>query len=180
MNPIPVVAVSVLVAVLIGGTAFHYGKQSGESAVQSKWNQEKQETAEEVNRLQAVISNQEEKHRIENGTINKRLTDAKTTYDSELARLSGVYAQRLRDSQSRTQVYQRLAEGGATERDRLASHAAELDRSLEQGRQLVGELRITLGQRDEQIRALSQQIVNDRNLFSNAGSNDSTRTIRKP
>lgn len=47
----------------------------------------------------------------------------------------------------------------------LASHAARLDRSLEEGRRMVAELSATLRQRDDQLRAVSKQLENDRSLF---------------
>ena len=47
----------------------------------------------------------------------------------------------------------------------VASHAARLDRSFEEGRRMVAELSATLRQRDDQLRAVSKQLENDRSLF---------------
>ena len=52
-----------------------------------------------------------------------------------------------------------------TLKDRYATLEARLDRSLEEGRRMVAELSATLRQRDDQLRAVSKQLENDRSLF---------------
>ena len=97
--------------------------------------------------------------------MQARLKTANENYQSSLDAISSQYSARLQQSEQRAKVYQRQAEGGATECRSLASHAARLDNSLEQGRQLVEELRATVRLRDGQIIELSNQIRADRKLL---------------
>ncbi|UWJ04310.1 putative Rz/Rzl spanin protein [Escherichia phage vB_EcoS_Uz-1] len=71
----------------------------------------------------------------------------------------------MQQSERRASVYKRQAEAGTLECRSLASHAARLDNSLEEGRRLVEELRATVRLRDNQLIELGKQIQADRKLF---------------
>jgi hypothetical protein len=120
----------------------------------------------EVARLKDEYGTKEATARLEKKEIENALTRATAAFEADLAALRVDYDKRLLLSSQRAGVYQRLAEGGTAERTSLASYAARLDSSLEEGRSLVRELRTTLGQRDRQIEALSDQIRSDRKLFT--------------
>lgn len=157
---------------LIGvGVALHQkikqdGFREGAVSVQAKWDAETKDYNEHIASLQKEYEAREAIHRSKNDEITHALAEANRKHDVEVATLRSDYTRRLQLSSKRSAVYQRQAEAGATECRSLASHASQLDASLEEGRSLVRELRTALGLRDEQVRALSEQIKNDRNLMS--------------
>ena len=68
------------------------------------------------------------------------------------------YDKRLLDSRTREGVYKRQAEGSSSEQQRLAVHAAELDRSLVEGKEVARQLAATVRLRDAEIIALANVI----------------------
>lgn len=153
--------------VLVGAVTGVYfmGKNAGENKVELAWTQEKKKLADEVIRLKDVIRDKQATHQDETDRVNKELRDAKTKYEKSLSDIRLASAERLRKSKTRADIYKRMSEGAESERGNLASHAAKLDRSLEEGRLLVGELQATLRQRDKELISLGSQIKNDRKLF---------------
>ena len=61
--------------------------------------------------------------------------------------------------------YRLWSEASTSERDRLANHAAKLDASLAEGREVVAEFRVALGQCQRDLKALGEQITLDRELI---------------
>lgn len=156
--------VAVATALVLWGT-YSLGSNSGEAHVQQQWDAQKAKDLLAIQKVRDELSQAESQHRLQVSTLEGELRNVEARYRMELDRLTGDFANRLRDSDTRAGIYQRQAEGGAVERNRLASHAAKLDRSLEEGRRLVAELRTTLGLRDKQVESLAAQIRADRELF---------------
>lgn len=125
---------------------------------------------EEVRKLEERIATNEKAHRRTSQLISDQLASLREDNSRMVAALRSGFALRLRESEDRAALYERMSEAGAVERANLASHAAQLDRALEQGRLLVGELRSTLAERDGQVRLLGDQLRADRELISNTGS----------
>lgn len=121
---------------------------------------------EEIRQLEERIATNETAHRRASQLISEQLSDIREDNAATVAALRSGFALRLRQSDDRAAVYQRLSNAGTSDRADLASHAAELDRSLEQGRLLVGELRSTVAERDGQLRLLGQQLSADRKLIN--------------
>lgn len=144
---------------------FFLGSNYGAGRVTAKWEVEKEKDRLAYNKIKGDIDVLNRQHSYEVGQLNSRLQTAKETYESELARINHDYSDRLLKSGKRAEVYQRQAEAGISECRSLASHAARLDSSLEQGRQLVEELGTTVRLRDRQIIELSNQIRADRKLL---------------
>lgn len=161
-----------VVLFLLGSWLYHSGSVNGANAVQVKWDAEKKAYAAEIEKLKTGYAALESEHRAETTRITHELAEADKKYEVAIANAKSDYANRLRNSEDRAAVYKRQAQSGAAESQRLASHAAELDRSLEEGRSLVRELRTTLGLRDEQLKALGEQILNDRKLLNSDGTYD--------
>lgn len=139
--------------------------EDGKDTVQVKWDAEKLAQKEAMDAVKVQLQTREEAHKIETEAIKKSLKEAQNAYQTALDNARNDYSVRLRSSEARGDLYQRAAEGSASERRDLASHAARLDAALEEGRNLEREYRATLGLRDQQIRDLSQQILSDRKLF---------------
>lgn len=156
---------SYLLVVVLGATIYFWGNSNGQSTVQKKWDDQKVEDLKATQKLQDKYNALQRNHSYEVGLLTSRLQSAESNYASELARVSSDYDSRMQQSERRASVYQRQAEAGTLECRGLASHAARLDNSLEEGRRLVEELRATVRLRDNQLIELGKQIQADRKLF---------------
>lgn len=154
-----------LLVVALGVTIYFWGSSNGQDTVQKKWDEQKQEDRKAYDKLKGEYDALNRQHSYETGVLTSRLQTASQAHEDELARLNDVYAGRLQQSSKRAELYKRQAEAGTFECRSLASHAARLDESLEQGRQLVEELRSTVRLRDSQLIELGNQIRADRKLL---------------
>ena len=154
-----------LLVVVLGSTIYFWGNSNGQSTVQKKWDDQKVEDLKATQKLQDKYNALQRNHSYEVGLLTSRLQTAESNYASELARVSSDYDSRMQQSERRASVYKRQAEAGAFECRSLASHAARLDNSLEEGRRLVEELRATVRLRDSQLIEFGKQIQADRKLF---------------
>lgn len=156
--------------ILIGsGTttyAWFKGHKAGEVKIQTAWDLDAAKRDRAMNALLMKTRERDQQSATESVRIANDLS--KTLDDAARAIADAHIAsnKRLRQSEARARVYSGYAEAGPTERANLASHAAQLDKSLEEGRGLVEEFRITLGQRDREVVLLGQQIVSDRKAVS--------------
>lgn len=132
-----------------------------------------------IRQLEGDIKKKEGIHLSETKRLTDELIGSNQKHDEAIATLNAGFAERLRNSEARANVYKRQAGGSSAERDNLAEHAARLDQSLEEGRRLVRELRETIGKRDAAIRALGSMILTDRNLFSESSKSNGTEPSTK-
>lgn len=95
----------------------------------------------------------------------KELKDVKQSYESRIKLLESEFTRRMQFHENRAQLYRQQAQGGETERRNLADHAAKLDRTVEEGIAVVGELSELIGLRDKQIIVLGDQIRADRKVL---------------
>lgn len=149
----------------LGSKLYQHVYEKGANSVQVQWDAAKTQHEEDIRKLKEEYALREESHRAENRRISSELAQAKLDHAAAVADIRREYDRRVQLSEQRAATYQRLAEGGAAERGSLASHASRLDATLEEGRQLVRELRETLGLRERQLRAVSHQLQNDRALI---------------
>lgn len=162
-----VILLSLVLAIAWGYSAIKQsGFRKGAASVQVKWDKETKKYDDEVARLKGVISEKEKAHRADNTRITHELVQANQKHEVELANARAAATERMRLSTQRSAIYQRQASGGAVECGSLASYASRLDSALEEGRALEREYRATLGLRDGQVKALSDQITNDRKLLN--------------
>ena len=160
------VLAAIAVVSIVWGLGFLSGSNHGKSVVQSLWDKEKIQTSAKIADLKEQLALKEETHRAETRKVEAALQKARNEHTSSLAAIQREYNARLQQSEARSTVYQRQAEGGSDSCRDLASHTAELDRSLEEGRNVVRELGETLRLRDSQLQAVGNQLINDRNLFT--------------
>lgn len=168
-------AIKIALVVLALGfvvTVYVQGRTHGINKIQAEWDAQKILDAKALKDAQDKIDDAEDKSRQESQRISDELAKVKEDAAAAVAAANVRTALRLRDSEGRAALYMRDAEAGATERANLASHAAQLDRSLSEGIGLVEELRATLELRDGQIRGLAAQITSDRQLISGQGKTD--------
>lgn len=161
---IPLFVAAMLVVGVVA--VYRLGEKTGTAEVQNQWKKESglQEAA--MNRLQGEYDVLQTQHQKRVGELSRELQNSLSEYEAALHRDRATHAERLLNAETRASVYQRQARGSVTEQERLARHAAELDRTLEEGRALVREFGETLRQRDITIRALGGIIAADRTLLS--------------
>lgn len=144
----------------IGVSIYSTGKQAGIDEASKEWTQEKLAYQDEILRIKALNAGLEQDFENREAEVNKELRNVKASYERTLASNASEHATRLRNHQERADLYERKAQGSEVERRGLASHAAELDRSLEEGRRVVKDLRTTVEQRDTEIKLLGTHLKN--------------------
>lgn len=154
-------------ALFVGGCSLlvKIGKMQGAAEIQSLWDKDAEARKEVIDKLQGRYDLLQSEHK---SKVEELTNELQTSTDKFQTTLNGYrldYDKRMQLATNRAGVYQRQAQGTAAERDSLAEHAARLDRSLEEGRSLVRELRATLGQREVTIRSLGGIILSDRTLL---------------
>lgn len=159
-------------ALIIGlGFGIYYsGYNNGADKIRQERFEDQQEQAIVVANLNGQIQQKEKAHAQETSRLKQELKTAKETYDSELLRVNADYTSGLRLSEQRAARYYALAQTGSTQCRGIASHAAGLDKSIVEGQSVVKELRATIELRDSQLRLLGSQIISDRQLYEDYGT----------
>lgn len=154
--------VLLIIGSLLGYAIYRHGYTNGANKIKVQWQQEQAEVQNAFTGLLIKTAKLGEAHRLEQEKITNELQKLRETHVSDLAQQRSAYEQRLLQSSRRAAVYERQAQAGEDSRRDLASHAAELDRTLEEGRELVKELGTTLRLREDQLKLLGEQMLNDR------------------
>ena len=165
VNWVIALAFVALVSAIFYGV-YSEGISSGKAEIQREWDKEKIAHKEQIDKLKDQIAKDQLVHIETTTRINDELAKAKNDYDLALSEQRAGFAKRLLLSAGRESAYKRQAQGTEAERDNLASHAARLDQSLEEGRSLVAELRDTLRLRERQLIELGNQLLADRKLLN--------------
>lgn len=158
VKTVAIVAILSLFTGLLCGS-WYLGSQSGEKSVQSLWDKEKIAHSVEVDRLKEEYSTRERVYITSLSNKEKEYNIEKGKYEAYITELARDHANRMLKSEQRAEVYKRKAEGSPIERDSLASYAASLDKSLEEGRRLEQEYRATVEQLERDKHILSTQII---------------------
>lgn len=119
--------------------------------LESQWNAQ-------IDAQRVKAAAQEQSYTTKIGELNEAIQIQAGTHKVALAAIANQHAARMRNSENRAATYRHMSESGAAESAALAAHAAELDRTLEEGRRLVAELRETLGQRDTEVTQLGEAL----------------------
>lgn len=155
-----------LLMAALGVAIYLLGIHNGKDEIQSKWDASVKISKQEQDKLKDKYHELERQYNFDVGQLSNQLHTAKTQYKDRIDSLTNEYAARLQQSSERADIYERKATSGAAECRSLASHAIRLDRTLEEGRHLVGELQTTIRLRDSQIKALAAQIQADHKLLN--------------
>lgn len=131
---------------------FSYSK--GKEGVQVKWDIEKQTQERVTKEIQNKYNELYKFHKGYVEYISSQLDAKEQENEERIADIERRHLDGLRKSEDRASVYRRKAEAGEAESRDLANHAAELDRSLVEGKRVAAELAATVRLRDEQIKVL--------------------------
>ncbi|ANJ65309.1 putative Rz/Rzl spanin protein [Erwinia phage vB_EamP_Rexella] len=167
-NVLRYVVIGLIVALLLGFLYWIWsaGNSHGRNAVQTDWDRQQKLYALAIQATKDNYAVAEASNRATTQRLTDELAAQNVSHQSELDAAKYDLSGRLQQSEARAAIYKRQASSGSAQCSALASHAAELDRSLEQGRSLVRELRETLRFRDEQLRAVSAKLLADRQLLT--------------
>lgn len=146
------------------------GYNNGVGAVEAEREADRAAQALVVAGLNGQLIEKERLHVAETKKIRADLTNLEGQYDRDLFRLRTDYAGSLRDSEQRAARYHALADASPDQCRGLASRTAQLDASLVEGRSVVEELRATVELRDSQLRLVGTQLLSDRQLYENYGT----------
>lgn len=146
---------------------YNIGYNAGFNKVTQQWEKDKANYQSEFNKLKQEYLLKEEKYKKENLSIVLELNEAKQKYEKDLISINNSFNNKLLLSEQRATVYRNQAKAGEVERENLATHAAQLDKTLTEGQQVVRELRSGIELRDNTIEKLIAQLKNDRKLLEN-------------
>ena len=142
---------------------FIYSK--GQGNIQEKWDKEKTEQALRIALVQDKYDQLFESHKLFSSQVAGTLKEKDEKYEKDISSIVAAHTDSLRKYKSRADTYQRQAEAGTAEARSLASHAAQLDASLVEGKRVAAELAATVRLRDEQLILLGSQIKADRAIL---------------
>ena len=142
---------------------FMYSK--GQENIQEKWDKEKTEQAVRIALVQDKYDQLFESHKLFSSQVADTLKKKDEKYEKDISTIAADHADSLRKYKSRADTYQRQAEAGTAEARSLASHAAQLDASLIEGKRVAAELAATVRLRDDQLILLGSQIKADRAIL---------------
>ena len=173
--PIPYSALLKYIGLPLIGALFLYllystGYNSGVSAVEDERAADRAAQELVVAELNGQLAEKERLHKAETNEIRNQLHVQEATYHNAVQLIYAELDVGLRDSERRAAHYRALAETGTDQCRSLASHTAQLDASLVEGRSVVEELRSTLELRDSQLRLVGSQLLSDRQLYENYGT----------
>lgn len=163
-----------IVALLGSGFGYLWGHNNGVNTTYAEWMEYEQAYQQQVRELEAALTKAEQQFNEKEVALNERIEKDKAAYDAAIAAATRTFTERLRKSEGRAKTYADMSQASADERAALADHAAKLDRSLEEGRHLVRELRETLGQREREITMLGEHIQNVYQVINNTGNSNGT------
>lgn len=89
----------------------------------------------------------------------------RNTYETTINSVNSEYNDRLLIMENRTQHYRDLSKAGGTRCEELADRTTRYDQLIEEGRQLVIELRAALELRTNQLTTAISQLEADRKLL---------------
>lgn len=161
----PVLVVLTIGSLMTASGIYGYHKRSNEVAAERA--EETKVRQEQEILLLNKMRGQEANHQVEVLRLTGDLRNAEKKYEEVLRTVKRDYDNRLLQSKARSSVYERQASAGTFECRSLGSHTTELDRTLEEGRYLVEELRATLELRENQLIQLGNQISADRKVLNN-------------
>lgn len=150
---------------LFGIACLSVGIFLGKKEVHSQWEKESTLVKEKMQVLHQTYKNKEAAFQTELQAKEEIIYAQAEQSQKDIAAARKQLTHRMQQSENRANIYRNQANSEASEREKLANHAAELDRSITEGRLVVEELSTTLRQRDREVIFLGNQIKELRALY---------------
>jgi hypothetical protein len=155
---------AILAVIAYTASIFYVGSDYGEAKATKVLNKHIAAQQEAVIQANLKRANSEALLTAINNEHEKTLTKVRNEYEQNIADSNRDHAVRLQQLETRERSYQRMSQSTDAERRALADTATELDRTLTEGRYLVGQLRQTLVLRDKQLIEIGVQVRAERNI----------------
>ena len=141
------------------------GISIGSKLKESDWLLEKNKYLNEISKAQSEIRDNELLHREKESALLYELAQIKEQHEKTINDINNNYTVRLRQSEDRANNYKRSAQNNAN-CTALANTASKLDRTLEEGINLVEQLEKTSRLQQQHLDACMKIIENDRKLIN--------------
>lgn len=141
------------------------GISIGSKLKESDWLLEKNKYLNELTLAQKEIRENELLHKEKESKLLYELTRVKEQHEKDINDINTNYSLRLRQSEERANNYKRNAQNNAN-CSTLADTASKLDRTLEEGINLVEQLEKTSRLQQQHLDACIKIIENDRKLIN--------------
>jgi len=156
--------IGVLVTVL-NGVSLIVGYHKGATEVRSQWEAERVLTQQAQSQLEAAYERLAQDHAEQSLMIEEELKNERIKHNKAIAAIRNTYDSRLREQDKRIAGYSQIATSGDSGCRAIAGRAAELDRVIGEGINLVKELTAVVGYRDTTIRMMDRQLKADQKLL---------------
>lgn len=127
---------------------------------------------EELNKSNAIIESlQKENHKkelkytVQVNDLKNEIETIKTSYNNSINVVNKQSADRLLESERRSEYYRQQAKSCSTQSRDFAEYTTRLDRQLTEGISLVRELTELIKYRDSQLKLVGEQLKLDRELM---------------
>lgn len=156
------ILITIGAVLFVVSAVFSAGKRAGQEKASlefSRYIQEQQELVLETERKRSILEGELNAAIIKH---SNELKDVKLYYEANMYLNAAEHSKRLQQLKTREDRYRQLSEATDADRRVLAELATELDRTLTEGRQLVGELRQELVLRNKQLEIIGAQFLAER------------------
>ncbi|KAF1021895.1 MAG: hypothetical protein GAK30_01584 [Paracidovorax wautersii] len=157
-------AAAIILAAISAAGGYWVGHSAGAAAVAQRWDKATAQQATAAVDQSETNRRKEADHATASTQAVDRYQTAQATAAHDHAARAADALRLQRSAETRAAQYRAMSQASEAERERLASHAARLDASLADGRQVVADLRATVVDRDNRIQLLADTIRADRAL----------------
>lgn len=156
---------NVLLSVVSLAVLFLYGYTLGSQKQKDIYEKREKELNHQIALMKEDYRKKVEEHAKNQRQLLQDIEDTKREHEDFIADLRDEFSDRMLQSEKRGNIYRARAESAGAECRQLAEHAARLDQSLTEGRELVKEFRADLEQCRVSAHIFTDIIMNDRNHF---------------
>jgi len=157
-------AMGVLVT-LLNGISLAVGYHKGATEIRSQWETERALTQQAQANIEAAYERLAQDHAEQSLMVEQELKNERIKHKKAIAAIRNDYDSRLREQDKRIAGYAQIAASGDSGCRAVAGRAAELDRTLGEGIDLVKELTAVVGYRDSTIRMMDRQLQANQGLL---------------
>lgn len=166
MNNIPSILTDIIIIVCFILVGYVLGVSNKIDYYNKKVAKLEQQYNNHINKLKLEVKEQEEESERITAYHGSQLDKLQEYYEERIFNINNNANSRLLDSERRASAYANMSKADSAARERLASYATQLDRTVEEGRQLVGELTETIRLRDNQLNIIGKELENTRSLMN--------------
>lgn len=154
-----------ILSIILLAAVYGFGRSDGSTSVEKKWTMERTATALVVAELKGKNKALADRYDVDIKELKDELKAQTVLYKENIAGYKRDLDNRLLAATTRAHRYQRQAEGGEAERQRLVEYTIRLDRQLEEGIFVVNNLSELIRQRDRELINANQRLILRNNIM---------------